>query len=122
VIDGVDQTDLLLGKTDQGARREYHYFCRGELQAYRHENWKLILPDRKKFYGYVKDRGGPSAELYDLRADIGETINVAEKHPEVVQRLLREARALPVPKVPYDPRIELRERTRRAAADAELHP
>ena len=26
--------------------------------------------------------------LYDLRTDIGEKINVADKHPEVVQRLL----------------------------------
>jgi arylsulfatase A-like enzyme len=107
VIDGVDQTELLLGKTDDGARRDYHYFCQGELQAFRHENWKLILPDRKKFYGYVKDRGGQSAELYDLDADVGETTDVAAKHPEIVQRLLREARALPVPQVPYDPRIHL---------------
>jgi hypothetical protein len=32
-------------------------------------------------------------ELYDLEADIGEKNNVAAQHPEIVARLIRQARA-----------------------------
>ena len=32
-------------------------------------------------------RTGPGLELYNLETDIGETTNVADKHPEVVRRL-----------------------------------
>lgn len=104
-LDGVDQTALLMGESEEGARDEYFYFCRGEMHAYRHGKWKLILPDRKEFYGYVKDRGSSDIELYDLESDIGESNNVADQHPEVVRKMLEAARAYEMPKVPYDPRI-----------------
>ena len=32
IIDGVDQTDLLLGKSESGAREDFYYFCQNELQ------------------------------------------------------------------------------------------
>ncbi len=97
IIDGVDQTDLLLGKNDTGARREFFYFCRNEMHGVRQGKWKLILPDRKKFYGYVDDRGSGEVELYDLNADIGETKNLAEEQPEVVAALLKHTQAFPWP-------------------------
>jgi arylsulfatase A-like enzyme len=104
IIDGVDQTDLLLGKSETG-RKDYFYFCKGEMHAVRKGNWKLVLPGRKKFYGYVKDKGSQNAELYDLQADIGEKKNVAAAHPEIVEALQKYAKALPLPDKPYDPRI-----------------
>ena len=35
------------------------------------------------------ERGRIGLALFDLREDIGETTNVAEQHPEVVERLRR---------------------------------
>lgn len=100
IIDGVDQTDLLFGKSKAGARDDYFYFCKGELHAVRKGKWKVILPGRKKFYGYVKDKGTQQAELYELNADIGEKKNQAAAHPEIVKELLKYAKTLKLPKVP----------------------
>ena len=98
LIEGVDQTDLLLGRSETGARDHFHYFSQNELHAVRVGPWKLLLPDRKVFYGYVKDRGTSGLELYHLEEDIGEKQNVADANPEVVARLLAFARAYPMPK------------------------
>lgn len=88
IIDGVDQTALLLGKNETGARDHIYYLSQNELHGVRKGKWKLLLPDRKGYRGYVKDRGSSGTELYDLESDIGETRNVAEQNPEVVAELL----------------------------------
>ena len=98
VIDGVDQTQLLLGKSEKGARDNFYYFCQNELHGVRQGKWKLLLPSRKKFYGYVDDKGSGEAELYNLEADIGETTNLAGQHPQTVERLRKLARSFPWPK------------------------
>jgi arylsulfatase A-like enzyme len=92
LIDGVDQTDLLLGRNERGARDHFHYFVRNELHAVRQGPWKLLLPGRQVHYTYVKDRGSNEVELYHLPSDIGETKNVARENPEVVERLRQFAR------------------------------
>lgn len=115
VIFTVDQADLLFGKSEAGARNDYFYFCKGELHAVRNGKWKLILPNRKKFYGYVKDKGSQHTELYDLESDIGESKDVAKAHPELVKQLRAKARALPLPHVPYDERIGLGKRALKKA-------
>ena len=117
IIDGVDQTGLLTGESERGAREDYFYFCQGELHAVRKGNWKLILPDRKKHYGYVDDKGSQQAELYDLAADIGESKDQAAAQPGIVAELTKHARALPLPEGEYDPRIGL---GRRRPAPPEL--
>lgn len=98
IIDGVNQTDLLLGKSEAGTRDHFFYFCRNEMHGLRKGKWKLLLPDLKNFYGYVDDKGSGKIELYDLHADIGETKNVAKEHPEVVARLMKQAKAFQWPK------------------------
>jgi len=104
---GVDQSDLLFGKRESGSRDDYFYFCKGELHAVRKRKWKLILPDRKQFYGYVKDKGSRHAELYDLESDMAEKHDVAKSHPEIVKELQAHAKALTLPDTPYDERIRL---------------
>ena len=47
----------MLGKSEKGAAEEFYYFCQNELHGVRRGNWKLLLPNRKKFYGYVDDKG-----------------------------------------------------------------
>lgn len=107
LIDGVDQTELLLGKSEQGARDNYVYFSQGELHGVRFNNWKLLKADRKRHYGYVKDKGSGMIELYDLGADLGETTNVADQYPEIVQQLLEHANNFPLPEEEYDPGIRV---------------
>ena len=112
IIDGVDQTELLMGK-DQHGRDDYAYFCRGELHAVRKGKWKVILPERKKFYGYVKDKGSQQVELYDLDSDIGEKKDLAKSQPEIVEKLLGHARSISLPDKPYDSRIRLPPQSRK---------
>lgn len=107
IVDGVDQTDLLLGRSPSGARDHFHYFDQNELHAVRLGPWKLILPDRRVHYGYVKDRGSPGPELYHLERDLGEKHNVAAAHPDIVARLTAFARAFVWPEKLPDPGIAL---------------
>ena len=97
IIDGVDQTALLHGDSPDGARDHFYYFCRNTLHGVRKGKWKLLLANRKNYYGYVKDKGSNEMELYDLKSDIGEKRNLANKHPEVVAELLRLANAFQWP-------------------------
>ncbi len=107
IIDGVDQTDLLLGRTDVGARDNYFYFCQGEMHCVRQGPWKLVLPDKKKFYGYVDDRGSNKIELYNLAKDIGESRNLAAENPAKVRELQALAKAFKMPEKTFEHRIGL---------------
>ncbi len=72
-LDGHDIWPLLEGVKGAKSPHDVFYFYRGlKLQAVRSGSWKLHL---------AKD------ELYNLDNDIGESLNVAEDHPEVVKRL-----------------------------------
>jgi len=98
IIDGVDQTALLLGQSEKGARDHLYYLCRNELHGVRKGKWKLLVPNRKNYYGYVKDRGSSEAELYNLESDIGEKHNLARRHPEIVSEMLELIEAFQWPK------------------------
>ena len=100
-IDGVNQLDLLLGKSKNGARNQFIYMHAKKSaniggfnksaqfigNGIRIGKWKYL---RAKQYtsGYAADKQRKEVpELYDLNADIGETKNLAEEHPEKVQEL-----------------------------------
>jgi len=88
-IDGVDQVDLLLGKSDTGARKTYiHDHSAGEGVGIRDAKWKYLQPARapKKKHRFLMDFGTDGVELYDLSKDPSETTNLAAPHPEVVDR------------------------------------
>lgn len=83
VHDGLDVLPLWEGR--DGARsphEHFFYYKRADLQAVRSGKWKL----RHAF-----DAGPKSdpdrLELYDLDADAGETQDLADRHPDVVERL-----------------------------------
>ncbi|MHC4437436.1 MAG: sulfatase family protein [Planctomycetota bacterium] len=112
IIDGVDQAALLFGDSETGARDHFYYFCRQALHGVRKGRWKLLLANRTNYYNYVKDTGSNETELYDLKSDIGEKRNLAEKHPEVVEELLNLVRAFQWPvKVPDTDIIPRKKRT-----------
>jgi len=89
VIDGIDQTDLLLGKTDKG--RDDFFYDRAGIRV---GKWKYLTA-KAHFFGYAREDGRAQVEeLYDLEADLGETTNLADKHPDVLQRLRQQYEAI----------------------------
>ncbi len=97
-IDGRDIWPLMAGEDGAESPHEAYYLYYGkQLQAIRSGKWKMHLP-----HGYRTMAGKPGGtggiptkysqakigkELFDLESDIGETTNVADKHPKVVERL-----------------------------------
>ncbi len=80
-IDGLDIGKLLADPSAESPHDTvgYFYYRNNKPEAIRLGKWKLRL--RKK------------PELYDLRADISESQNLAESHPEIVEKLREVAAA-----------------------------
>ena len=98
-IDGRDIAPLMFGTANASSPHEAYYcYYNGELQAIRDRRWKLFFPHRyRTLAGRPGGRDGMPADygqaqigtaLFDLKADIGESRDVASQHPEVVQRLM----------------------------------
>lgn len=82
-IDGVNQTDLLVGKSKTGARDSFYYQGNGVRKG----PWKYLIA-KHKVHGFARDRNREEVEeLYNLETDIGETKNLAKKYPEKVKEL-----------------------------------
>ncbi len=99
-FDGHDLSGILTGDSDAASPYDHFFFYRsGELRGVRSGRWKLHVPHR-----YASMDGGEAGRdglpgtynyreqglaLYDLDTDPGETTDVAQRHPEIVDRLLR---------------------------------
>tara|TARA_B110000003_G_C16644848_1_gene531600 strand:+ start:114 stop:1409 length:1296 start_codon:yes stop_codon:yes gene_type:complete len=89
-IDGIDQTDLLLGKSEKG--RDTFYFDRAGIRM---GKWKYLKADAH-FYGYAReDERIEVDELYNLNKDLGETKNLALKNPGIVAKMKKLTEELP---------------------------
>ena len=100
VIDGENIEHLFHGHFDKAtADKAYFYYLRVHLQAVRQGKWKLHLPRDRQPAGAAPfsnnqhiapaDRiGFDTPFLVDLHNDLGETTNVADQNPRVVERLL----------------------------------
>ena len=81
-IDGIDQTDLLTGQRDTG--REHFYYHDAGVRL---GKWKYLKPNAF-FHGYAREDDRKAVdELFDLKADVGERTNLAERFPEKVAEL-----------------------------------
>jgi arylsulfatase len=105
-IDGLDVWPILSGQpgAENPHTAYFWYYEQNQLQAVSTGDgrWKLVLPHT---YRTLNGRQGGTAgipvkyemqkverpELYDLRADVSERVNVAERHPDIVKNLLAEA-------------------------------
>jgi arylsulfatase A len=95
--DGIDISAYLFNPETEQGPRPYFYWHTGYLQAVRFGDWKVnLLGDfddiakeniTKSSYRIVQFPEG--IELYNLHSDPGETVNVAEKNPDVVSRILQ---------------------------------
>jgi arylsulfatase A-like enzyme len=101
VIDGVNQLELLNGEKPEGNRDNFLYFYPpmftstvSELQAVRKGEWKLRFPALQYHISYIDEKGSGEMELYNLRVDIGESVNLVDKYPEIVNELRDEAMRL----------------------------
>ncbi len=89
-MDGVNQSDMILGKSDESRRETFCYMQHNfydRFVAIRDSRWKLLLPHRRINTVYLMDFGTDDYELYDLQNDISESVNLVEQHPEIVERL-----------------------------------
>jgi arylsulfatase len=114
-IDGKDVSPLLFGKPGAKSPHEVYYFYSGEeLHAVRSGKWKLHVPHeyltvngppgtdgKPANWGKMTPeamsvsgvRGIASRHGYKLEADVGETTNLADKHPDVVKQMLAHVEA-----------------------------
>lgn len=112
IIDGMDISDLILGKTDKSPRDTFYYYMTDKLEAVRVGDWKLFVsrtPEKEvdvakngtlDLYELQDDVEGKTKnrtkipknilvnELYNLREDVGETKNVYVEHPEIVAKIM----------------------------------
>ena len=97
-IDGRNIWPLMAGKDGATSPHNAYFMYYGkQLQAVRSGKWKLHFPHGyRTMAGQPGGTGGiPTAysqariglELFDLEADIGETTDVANSHPEIVDHL-----------------------------------
>ncbi len=82
IIDGVDVSDLLLGRADHSPRETFFYYYGDKLNAVRNGRYKLFVA-----HDSIYEKGGEICELYDLANDPGETRDVAKANPDIVKRL-----------------------------------
>ena len=101
-IDGVDISELILGKSKK-LDRNYYYYQHDCLRAVRSGKWKLMLPHTEPEKGGIgaawKRHSAPAdtvrikkAMLFNLETDLEETTDVAKEHPEIVSRLMELAK------------------------------
>lgn len=102
-IDGVSMAQVLTGVTDAQTREALClYYHHNSMEAVTDGTYKLVFPHEYVTYeeyepgtdgkpGKLGNRSVTENELYDLRRDPGERVNVISQHPEIVEKLIRVA-------------------------------
>jgi len=93
IIDGKDIWPLM--SAQQGAKSPHEFYTLlhggGSVRSGQWKYYPTSGQQKRKRKDAAKPkqqtRKGPAVQLYDLNADLSETTNVADKHPEVVKRL-----------------------------------
>lgn len=98
-IDGKNIWSVLTGESQESPHEAYFFYYKtNELHGVRYGDWKLYFPHSYRSLNgrEGRDDGLPvdyeqlkfdDIALYNLREDISETNNVADEHPEVVEKI-----------------------------------
>ncbi|MDA0835825.1 MAG: sulfatase [Planctomycetota bacterium] len=89
-LDGYDIRPLLWGDANTTTPYEvFYYYYQDQLQAVRSGPWKHFVPlDRLIYHPHFTKGHSDKPLLFNVVDDIGSTRNVADEHPDVVQRLM----------------------------------
>ena len=60
----------------------YGFKPKSGMMSVRYKDWKLVLAGKHRTGDFE------SPQLYNLTNDIGETTNVADNHPDIVEKIL----------------------------------
>jgi arylsulfatase len=112
IIDGVDQTDFLLGNQEKSNREGLIVYMGSDVWGVKWRNWKIHLKDQDNILSETRDYGMP--RIYNLLKDPGETQNVLFPETWVpkaalgqlgahVMSLRKEPPIKPGTKDPYEP-------------------
>ena len=86
-LDSYDLSGVLFGE-QASPREEMFYWTNAQLHAVRSGAWKLHLRMREAV-NYGKEVQLAKPELYNVELDFSEKYNLADKHPEAVERMLK---------------------------------
>jgi arylsulfatase A-like enzyme len=94
IIDGKDLSAFLRGEVAETPNDVFYFYAHSHLQAVRDKHWKLVLPRGDGTEDMSFWRGHTTAveqlQLFSMDDDKEERSNVADDHPEVVARLLKQ--------------------------------
>lgn len=88
-LDGINNAAMLLNDKPS-ARMVMPFIARGKLQAYRVGDYKINFYESASL-GVFKKLDKP--EMYNLKADIAEKINIADANPAIYKKVLQQAQA-----------------------------
>lgn len=98
-IDGLSMVSVLKGENKESVRKSLcMYYHKNSLEAVTDGSYKLVFPHKYVSYemqvpgndgqpGDLGSREVKECELYDLRRDLGERVNVISQHPEIAEKL-----------------------------------
>lgn len=95
-IDGLDISSFLLKGRQEVKDKIFFFYVGRNLQAVQRGKWKVVLkrpalPELMDEYWASHFSSVEEHQLFDLESDIGETTNVADKFPEILNDLLKES-------------------------------
>ena len=83
-LDGKNIIELITAKADAESPHEYFFY---DQTAVRSGDWKYHSKEMFKVKASARKFNGPT--LYNLKDDIGESVNLIDQHPEIAQRLAK---------------------------------
>jgi len=82
-IDGVNNLDYWMGKTDESARDHFFYYYESSIKAIRYKQWKLHFETSEHYYDTYEKQKFPI--FYNIRMDPFESFDGVTDRSDIVQ-------------------------------------